>query len=132
MKRGFLFVGVMGPRMSLNTDLEKVFKSYTNQVENIKKKNEHILYLDCNNLYGSAQCLPMPLNNFQWVEVDMIDRIENFFTKRATDFNRGVPTQSWDSYFGVGEKSTGYFIECDLNFTDKCKSKLIDFPPVNG
>ena len=179
MKRGG-FCGVMGPRMSLNTDLEKVFKSYTNQVENIKKKNEHreklkhgdsyinreicnisgdsnifnlsgedcetreelfkkcvndmlhssspdfqkhILYLDCNNLYGSAQCLPMPLNNFQWVEVDMIDRIENFFTKRATDFNRGVPTQSWDSYFGVGEKSTGYFIECDLNFTDKCKNK---------
>jgi hypothetical protein len=186
VKRGG-FCGVMGPRMSLNTDLEKVFKSYTNQVENIKKKNEHreklkhgdsyinreicnisgdsnifnlsgedcetreelfkkcvndmlhssspdfqkhILYLDCNNLYGSAQCLPMPLNNFQWVEVDMIDRIENFFTKRATDFNRGVPTQSWDSYFGVGEKSTGYFIECDLDFTDKCKNKLIDFPPA--
>jgi hypothetical protein len=59
-----------------------------------------------------------------------LSKIENFFTKRATDFTRGVPTQSWDSYFGVGEKSTGYFIECDLDFTDKCKNKLIDFPPA--
>ena len=59
-----------------------------------------------------------------------MSKIENFFTKRATDFTRGVPTQSWDSYFGVGEKSTGYFIECDLDFTDKCKIKLNDFPPA--
>jgi hypothetical protein len=121
--------------MSLNTDLEKVFKSYANQMENIKKEKEngermkqvadyihresrgvsgdanifnlsgedgetreevfkkcvddmlhnsssdfdkHIVYLDCNNLYGSAQCLPMPLNNFQWVECEMIKKNREF------------------------------------------------------
>ena len=27
----------------------------------------HILYIDCNNLYGTAMCEPMPLNSF-WME----------------------------------------------------------------
>ena len=34
-----------------------------------KKPNSHILYLDANNLYGWAMSLPLPLGDFQWVEV---------------------------------------------------------------
>ena len=38
-------------------------------------------------------------------------------------------TRSWDSYFGVADKSTGYYFEADFTFSDKCKMMLKDFPP---
>ena len=49
---------------------------------------------------------------------------------RSQDYSRGKSTQSWDSFFGQCEKSTGYFLECDITFSDKCKSDLRDFPPA--
>ena len=72
----------------------------------------------------------MPLNNFAWAAPEFCKEMEVFFENRAHDFSRGVPTISWDGYFGLSEKSTGYFIQCDMDFTDKCKAKLIDFPPA--
>ena len=173
----------MGDRMSLNKDLEEIFKAYTNQVnsekakkiskygsrynnlsyntspgdshilnphssENIQQKeifqkcvqnfvdsnqdrfSTHILYLDCNNLYGSAQTLQMPLNNYTWCDKYMCSEIERFFKNRSEDFKTGRSTESWDSFFGVINSDTGYFIQCDLSFSDKCKSKLQNFPPA--
>lgn len=88
------------------------------------------LFLYCNNLYGSAQCLPMPLNSFRWEHPDMLIELENFFTLRANDFEANRETMSWDAYFGIIHKSTGFFIECDMDFSDKCKTMLSDFPPA--
>ena len=49
---------------------------------------------------------------------------------RANDYARGASTRSWDSYFGITEKDTGYYIETDITFSDKCKQALKDFPPT--
>ena len=49
---------------------------------------------------------------------------------RRHDYAGGGVTRSWDSYFGVAEKSTGYYFEADITFSDKCKMTLKDFPPV--
>ena len=56
--------------------------------------------------------------------------METFCSVRSRDYNRGVETQSWNSYFGVGEQSTGYYIETDISFSDKVKKNLKDFPPT--
>ena len=56
--------------------------------------------------------------------------METFCSVRSRDYNRGLETQSWNSYFGVGEQSTGYYIETDISFSDKVKKNLKDFPPT--
>ena len=64
--------------------------------------------------------MALPLKDFRW-DNDFADELETFFSVRSSDYNRGVETQSWDSYFGVGEKSTGYYIETDISFSVKVK-----------
>ena len=49
---------------------------------------------------------------------------------RANDYARGASTRSWDSFSGDCEKNTGYYIEADIPFSDKCKQALTDFPPT--
>ena len=73
--------------------------------------------------------MALPLKGFRWDNDFAVD-LETFFAGRTSDYNRGVETQSWDSYFGVGEKSTGYYIETDISFSDKVKKNLKDFPPT--
>ena len=34
----------------------------------VKKESEHIVYYDCNNLYGYAMIQPLPYKNFSWVD----------------------------------------------------------------
>ena len=94
---------------------------------NFEKK---ILYIDVNNLYGSCQTLALPLKDFRW-DNDFASELENFFSIRSNDYSWGVKTQSWNSYFGVGEQSTGYYIETNISFSDKDKKNLKDFPPTH-
>ena len=67
--------------------------------------------------------MALPLKYFRWDNDFAVD-LETFFAGRTSDYNRGVETQSWDSYFGVGEKSTGYYIETDISFSDKVREKI--------
>ena len=48
---------------------------------------------------------------------------------RANDYAGGGSRRSLDSYFGISDKDTGYYIETDITFSDKCKQSLKDFPP---
>ena len=48
----------------------------------------------------------------------------------SKDYSRGAQTKSWNSYFGVGEQSTRYYIETVISFPDKVKKNLKDFPPT--
>ena len=89
-----------------------------------------ILYLDCNNLYGSAQTLSMPLDRYAWASQSVIQDLNIFFNERSKDFIKDKECLSWDDHFGSVNSNVGFFIECDITFTDKCKSKLRDFPPA--
>ena len=49
-----------------------------------------ILYLDCNNLYGSAQTLSMPLDRYAWASQSVIQDLNIFFNERSKDFIKDV------------------------------------------
>ena len=66
--------------------------------------------------------MALPLKDFR-CDNDFAVDLETFFAVRSNDYNRGVETQSWDSYFGIGEKSTGYYIETDISFSNKVKKQ---------
>jgi len=80
-------------------------------------------------ILGSVQTLPLPLKDFRW-DNGFGPELETFFRRRTSDYIRGVKTKSWDSYFGVTQKSTGYYIEVDISFPNKTKKNLRDFPPT--
>ena len=80
-------------------------------------------------ILGSVQTLPLPLKDFRW-DNGFGPELETFFRGRTSDYIRGVKTKSWDSYFGVTQKSTGYYIEVDISFPNKTKKNLRDFPPT--
>ena len=42
--------------------------SYINKRCSETSKNNHILYLDMNNLYGCAMSQYLPISNFKWVK----------------------------------------------------------------
>ena len=111
---------------------DAIFKRCVDYVTSSSTSNfaTKILYLDCNNLYGSAQSLPMPLDRYAWGSDLVISDLNRFFNQRSKDFARGGKSTSWDSHFGSVNSEVGFFIECDISFTDKCKSRLRDFPPA--
>lgn len=62
------------------------------------QKQWHILYIDANNLYGSAQYYPMPVSNFTWCDQSEIN-----------EFN----------VMSIGNLSmTGYILEVDLEYPE--------------
>ena len=73
--------------------------------------------------------MSLPLNKFRW-ENGFNSELEDLFSMRKRDYAGGGASHSWDSYFGVADKSTGYYFEADITFSDKCKMMLKDFPPV--
>ena len=134
-----------GVRENVFQDIARNLIRQDDRFGNFEKK---ILYLDCNNLYGiylylglcipiiinvyslgSVQTLPLPLKDFRW-DNDFGPELETFFRGRSRDYTRDVKTKSWDSYFGVAQKSVGYYIEVDISFPDKTKKNLKDFPPT--
>ena len=62
--------------------------------------------LDANNLYGTAQCLPLPKNNFRWATSKEL-KFLNLFYQKEHEKKKLIET-------GVFKESDGFFVECDL------------------
>ena len=73
--------------------------SYINKRYSKASKNVNILYLDMNNLYGSAMSQYLPISDFKWVKV--INEIEQKLMRIKKD------------------SSTGYILEVDLEYPEK-------------
>ena len=66
--------------------------------QNAENSGEHLLYLDVNNLYGKAQCYPMPVSDYRWLSGEEIEKID------------------WQMQ--NDEQDTGYILEVDLSYPD--------------
>lgn len=73
----------------------------------LSKPDSFIHYTDVNNLYGWAQCQPLPYGGFQWVHPSRINL-------KRLDPNR----------------STGYFLEVDLKYPEDLHDKFSELPPA--
>ena len=72
------------------------------------KPNSFIIYLDMNNLYGTAMCEPLPEKDFDFLPVE---QIANF------DVN-SIPDDS----------PTGYILEVDVDYPNHLHDMHSDFP----
>ena len=70
--------------------------------------NRYITYLDANSLYATAQCEPLPVGNFRFLDDD---EIENFVL------------ESIDA-----DAEVGYIIECDLEYPSDLHEIHNDYP----
>ena len=92
----------------MNKERERDGVSYTNKRYSEASKNEHILYLDMNNLYGHAMSQYLPYAKFEWVK--NIDKIEQKLMNIK------------------GNSSTGYILEVDLEYLEKLHYIQNDYP----
>ena len=72
------------------------------------KPHNFITYLDANSLYATAQCEPLPLGDFRFLDNSEIEDFELMAIQP--------------------ESPTGYIIECDLVYPDKLHDKHSDYP----
>ncbi|XP_071124236.1 uncharacterized protein [Mytilus edulis] len=114
------FSGVLGPRhvKAYNKYTSNYDKDYRIIDEHEKKEclelikegkdlnkffeKNYLLYLDANNLYGWAMSQKLPTGDFKW------EKDPNYYKK--------IP------------KGRGCLIECDLQYTKKCKKKTYKYP----
>ena len=75
-------------------------------------ERKRILYLDANNLYGAAQSMKLPVDNFVWLSKEEIE------------------SRNWQemSTTWTGEEEIGYFILCDLTYPSNLHFKHEQFP----
>ena len=82
--------------------------SYINKRYSEASKNEHILYLDMNNLYGHAMSQYLPHADFKWVK--NIDKIKQKLMNIKSN------------------SSTGYILEVDLEYPQELHDIHNDYP----
>ena len=66
----------------------------------------HLMYVDANNLYGYAMCQPLPSKDIEFPNVELEDVLQ------TSDDNE-----------------TGYVLEVDLHIPEHLHDKLKEFPP---
>ena len=115
--RGFSLLKMTGVMLEKISDPDKyiIFEqgmrggvSYINKRYSEASKNEHILYLDINNLYGHAMSQHLPYADFKWVK--NIDKIEQKLMQIKKD------------------SSTGYVLEVDLEYPQELHDIHNDYP----
>ena len=74
--------------------------------------NTHLLYIDENNLYGSALCMPLPHSKFKWLSEEEL-----------ISFNDAAAIQS----IGL-ESEVGYVFEVSLKYPTSIHDVTSDFP----
>ena len=82
--------------------------SYINKRYSKASKNDNILYLDMNNLYGCAMSQYLTINNFKWVK--NIDKIEQKLMRIKNN------------------SSAGYILKVDLEHPKKIHDIQNDYP----
>ena len=73
-------------------------------------KENYLLHLDANNLYGRAMSQKLPTRDFQW------------------EYNPDVQHNNKPNYYKNIPENRGCIIECNLEYPDSCKFKTKDFP----
>ena len=73
----------------------------------ISKKNRDIWYIDANNLYGYATMQKLPFKDFQFITTTLDPR------SGFLDAILNTPNDS----------DHGYFIVCDIDYTNECKER---------
>ena len=89
-----------------------------NEVNDIGNKNVHLIYIDENNLYGSALCKPLPHSDFTWVVGQDLQHFSN---------PNNIMNLS-------DESEWGYLFEVDLEYPSSIHDITADFPlaPESG
>ena len=75
---------------------------------NQKNETSHIYYFDANNLYGYAMSCPLPQGNFKWL--------------------REAEWANIDWLTLQEDQTTGYIIECDLEYPSHLHDQHSDYP----
>ena len=70
--------------------------------------SKYIIYLDANNLYGSAMCEPLPVRDFKWLSDEEID---NFNILKISDYSEN-----------------GYILEVDIKYPKELHNTHSDYP----
>ncbi|GBO29059.1 hypothetical protein AVEN_122502-1 [Araneus ventricosus] len=71
------------------------------------KSIKHIIYLDCNNLYGASMVESLPYGGFEWISADV-----------TLDWIQSIPQDS----------SEGYIFEVDLKYPEELHDLHNDYP----
>ena len=89
------------------------------ELNNNQDGNEWLVYIDQNNLYGSALCRPLPHSEFSWVADDELQR----FTSNPHDILNMDDNADY-----------GYLFEVDLEYPRELHTETGDFPlaPESG
>ncbi|CAL1294548.1 unnamed protein product [Larinioides sclopetarius] len=73
----------------------------------MSKSMKHIIYLDCNNLYGASMVESLPYGGFEWISADV-----------SLDWIQSIPQDS----------SEGYIFEVDLEYPQELHDLHNDYP----
>ena len=102
-KRGGV-CGIMGDRIVNNSNGSKMAKHrrsrFTDDQRSIREPASQIWYIDANNLYGYAMMQKQPYKDFK-------------FTTTSLDYILNTPDES----------DHGYYIICDIDYTNSCKDR---------
>jgi len=74
----FIESGIRGGISVIVTRYARANNTYLPNYDSMRASN-YIQYLDCNNLYGTAMKLPLPINNFKWLseaEINTLDILQ--------------------------------------------------------
>ena len=84
------------------------------------------IIFSANNLYGSAQTLPMPKGKFKWISETQKETMQKFFNHRHKKFKNKQKMLDWREFFE--DEGKGYFIKVDMEYPDYLHEKHKDFP----
>ena len=71
--------------------------------------SSYLMYLDANNLYGSAMCKKLPVDRFKWID------------------NLSIFTEDVIKYYNKNSNA-GYFLEVDIKYPKELFNKQKDLP----
>ena len=82
-------------------------------MKNYDKNTEspYLMYLDANNLYGSAMSQKLPIDGFKWVEKNILSRFNERFIKNYNE-----------------NSDIGYFLEVDIDYLKELFNLQNDLP----
>ena len=115
------------------------------QFEEISQEKNNIFYLDLNNLYGSAQTLPLPQHSFEWISQTEIKTLNKIFENQHKHQCEQTPCnfcswpKKWKETFWktnnnneldkIFYKNTGFILSINLSYDEETRNFLKEYPP---